>query len=123
MMKKLILWYFAVLSVLSVASSLALRMVWPEHFPDLLFTIPLFYAVVMGVMLILKRTIEKKGRDRIVFFMAYRVTKIMLALVYILIYFMVVKSEIVVFSIVFMSFYLCLSAVETVFFMKGEKKS
>lgn len=123
MMKKLILWYFAVLSVLSVASSLVLRMVWPEHFPDLLFTIPLFYAVVMGVMLILKRTIEKKGRDRIVFFMAYRVTKIMLALVYILIYFMAVKSEIVVFSIVFMSFYLCLSAVETVFFMKGEKKS
>lgn len=122
-MKKLILWYFAVLSVLSVASSLVLRMVWPEHFPDLLFTIPLFYAVVMGVMLILKRTIEKKGRDRIVFFMAYRVTKIMLALVYILIYFMAVKSEIVVFSIVFMSFYLCLSAVETVFFMKGEKKS
>ena len=123
MIRKLIIWYLAVLSVLSVASSLVLRMIWPEHFPDMLFTIPLFYAVMLGVMLILKRTIENKGKDRIIFFMAYRVVKILLALVYLLVYFRVVKVEVVVFSIVFMSFYLCLSAVETVFFMKGEKES
>ena len=123
MIRKLIIWYLAVLSVLSLASALMLRMIWPEHFPDMLFTIPLFYAVMLGVMLILKRTIENKGKDRIIFFMAYRVVKILLALVYLLVYFRVVKVEVVVFSIVFMSFYLCLSAVETVLFMKGEKES
>ena len=122
-MKKLVRTYIIVLSVLTLLSSVILREINPEHFPDLLFTIPLFYAVILGVMQVLKHTIEKKGKDRIIFFMAYRVVKIMLALVYILIYFMMVKSEVLVFSIVFMTFYLCLSAVETVFFMKGEKES
>ena len=123
MIRKLIIWYLAVLSVLSVASAMMLRMIWPEHFPDMLFTIPLFYAVMLGVMLILKRTIENKGKDRIIFFMAYRVVKILPALVYLLVYFRVVKVEVLVFLIVFISFYLCLSAVETVLFMKGEKES
>ena len=123
MIRKLIIWYLAVLSVLSVASALILRLIWPEHFPDMLFTIPLFYAVMLGVMLTLRRSIEKKGKDRIIFFMAYRVVKILLALVYLLVYFRVVKVEVLVFSILFMSFYLCLSAVETVLFMKGEKES
>ena len=122
MIRKLIIWYLAVLSVLSVASALILRLIWPEHFPDMLFTIPLFYAVMLGVMLTLRRSIEKKGKDRIIFFMAYRVVKILLALVYLLVYFRVVKVEVLVFSILFMSFYLCLSAVETVLFMKGEKE-
>ena len=123
MIKKLSRWYLAVLSVLSVASALVLRVIWPEHFPDMLFTIPLFYAVMLGVMLILKRKIEKKGKDRIIFFMAYRVVKILLALVYLLVYFRVVKVEVLVFSIVFMSFYLCLTAVETALLIKEEKKS
>ena len=122
-MKKLVITYLLTLSVLTIGSVLLLRMVWPEHFMEFLFTIPLFFAVILGVMLILKRSIEKKGKDHIVFFMAYRVVKILLALAYLLAYFMLVKVEAVAFSIVFMSFYLCLSAVETVLFMKGEKKS
>ena len=123
MMKKLIIWYLSVLSVLSVASSLALRMVWPDHFPGMMFTIPLFYAVMLGVMLILKRSIEKKGKDRSIFFLSYRVVKIMIALAFLLIFFSMVRTELLAFTVVFMIFYLCLSAVETVFFMKGEKKS
>ena len=122
MMKKLIIWYLAVLSVLSVASSLALRMVWPDHFPGMLYTIPLFYAVMLGVMLILKRSIEKKGKDRSIFFLSYRVVKILLALVFLLVYFQVIRTGLVAFAVVFMIFYACLSAVETVLFMKGEKK-
>jgi hypothetical protein len=123
MMKKLIIWYLSVLSVLSVASSLVLRMVWPDHFPGMLYTIPLFYAVMLGVMLILKRSIEKKGKDRSIFFLSYRVVKIMIALAFLLIFFSMVRTELLAFTVVFMIFYLCLSAVETVFFMKGEKKS
>ena len=122
MMKKLIIWYLAVLSVLSVASSLALRMVWPDHFPGMLYTIPLFYAVMLGVMLILKRSIDKKCKDRSIFFLSYRVVKIMVALAFLLIYFSMLRTELLTFTVVFMIFYACLSAVETVLFMKGEKK-
>ena len=122
MMKKLIIWYLAVLSVLSVASSLALRMVWPDHFPGMLYTIPLFYAVMLGVMLILKRSIDKKGKDRSIFFLSYRVVKIMVALAFLLIYFSMLRTELLTFTVVFMIFYVCLSVVETVLFMKGEKK-
>ena len=60
-MKKLILTYLIVLSVLTVAIVLSLRMAWPEQYPSLLFIIPLFYAVMLGVMVWLKRSNERKG--------------------------------------------------------------
>lgn len=122
-MKELVRTYIIVLSVATVLSAVILREISPEHYPSMLFTIPVFYAVMLGVMVLIRRAVEKKGKDRSLFFMAYRVAKIMLALVFILVFFMVTKADFMVFSIVFMSFYLCLSAVETVFFMKGEKKS
>lgn len=122
-MKRLAAIYSVTLAVLTVAAVLLLRYVWPEHYPSGLFLIPLYYAVMLGVMAVLYRYNAKKGRDRSYFFMAYRMVKILLALVLILVYFMVVKSGLPAFAIVFMSYYLCLTAVETALLIKEEKKS
>lgn len=121
-MKKLITIYLIALSVLTIASVLVLRMAWPEQYPSLLFIIPLFYAIMLGVMVWLKRLNEKKGRDRSLFFLSYRVVKILLAIVLLVVYFTSVGTQLLSFAVVFMIYYLCLSAVETVLFMKGEKK-
>ena len=115
--------YLTVLSVLTMASVLALRLAWPEYYPSLLFVIPLFYALILGVMAWLKGLVEKKGRDRSIFFLTYRVVKIMLSLVLLVVYFSAVGSNLLPFAVIFMIYYLCLSFVETVLFMKGEKKS
>ena len=122
-MKKLILTYLIALSALTVIAVLALHMVWPEHYPSLLYTIPLFYAVMLGVMAWLRKFIENKGKDRSLFFLAYRVVKILLALAFLLAYFSLADTELLTFAVVFMIYYLCLSAIETVLFMKGEKQS
>lgn len=122
-MKKLILTYLIALSALTVIAVLALHMVWPEHYPSLLYTIPLFYAVMLGVMAWLRKLIEDKGKDRSLFFLAYRVVKILLALAFLLAYFSLAGTELLTFAVVFMIYYLCLSAIETVLFMKGEKQS
>jgi len=122
-MRKLVRTYIIVLSVLTILSAKIVSVITPEHYPSLLFTIPVFYAAMLGVMALIKRSVEKKGKDRSIFFLAYRVVKILLALVYLLIYFVTVGTDTLVFAVVFMSFYVCLSVVETVLFMKGEKKS
>ena len=122
-MKKLIIWYLAALSVLSLASAITLRTVYPEHYPQLLFIIPLFFALMLGVMAWLKKFIENKGKDRSLFFLAYRVVKILLALAFLLAYFSLAGAQLLAFAVVFMIYYLCLSAIETVLFMKGEKRS
>lgn len=122
-MKRLVILYLAVLSVLSVGSAVLLRCIWPEHYPSMLFIIPLFFAVMLGVMALIKRWVENKGKDRSLFFLSYRVVKIILALVILLAYFSIVGTQLLPFAIVFMAYYLCLSLVETVLFMKGEKKS
>ena len=122
-MKKLIVTYLIALSALTVVAVVVLRMAWPEHYPSMLFLIPLFYAVMLGVMLLIKRIIENKGKDRSLFFLSYRVVKILLSLILLLAYFSLVGTQLLPFAIVFMIFYLCLSAIETVLFMKGEKRS
>ena len=110
-MKKLILTYLIVLSVLTVAAVLSFRMAWPDQYPSLLFIIPLFYAVMLGVMVLLKRSNERKGKDRSIFFLTYRVVKILLAIVLLVVYFTSVGTQLLSFAVVFMIYYLCLSAV------------
>ncbi|MBO7415664.1 MAG: hypothetical protein J6T18_01805 [Bacteroidaceae bacterium] len=122
-MKPLLQTYLILLSVLTIAAVLVLRMIWPEHYPSLLFLIPLFYAAMLGVMVWLKRSNERKGRDRSIFFLTYRVVKILLSIVLLVVYFTAVGTQLLPFAVVFMIYYLCLSAVETVLFIKGEKKS
>ena len=122
-MKKLIITYLIALSVLTIGSVLALRICWPEHYPAMLYLIPLFYALMLGVMILLKRANEKKGKDRSIFFLSYRIVKILLAIILLLVYFTAVGEELLTFAVVFAVFYLCLSMVETTLFIKGEKKS
>ena len=119
-MKKLILTYLILLSALTIAAVLVLRTVWPDQYPSLLFLIPLFFAVMLGVMVWLKRSNERKGKDRSLFFLTYRVVKILLAIVLLVVYFTAVGTQLLPFAVVFMIYYLCLSVVETVLFMKGE---
>ena len=121
MIKRLIIWYLTALSVLSVASAVVLRQVWPEHYPSLLYIIPLFFTVMLVVMIWLKNLNEKKGRDRSIFFLSYRIVKILLAIILLLVYFIAVGEELLTFAVVFAVFYLCLSVVETTLFIKGEK--
>lgn len=120
-MKKLARTYIIVLSVLTLLSAVILREINPEHFPPLLYTIPVFYAVMLGVMALIKRSVDKNGKDRSIFFLAYRIVKIILAIVLLLVYFTAVGEELLVFAVVFAVFYLCLSAIETALFIKGEK--
>lgn len=122
-MKNLIQTYLILLTVLTIAAVLVLRMVWPEQYPSLLYLIPLFFAVMLGVMVWLKRSNERKGKDRSIFFLTYRVVKILLSIVLLVVYFAAVGTQLLPFAVVFMIYYLCLSAVETVLFIKGEKKS
>ena len=122
-MKRLAVIYSVTLALLTVAAVLLLRLVWPEYYPSGLFLIPLYYAVMLGVMAVMHRANVKKGRDRSYFLMAYRIVKIMLALILILVYFRVINSGLPAFSIIFMSYYLCLTAVETTLLIKEEKKS
>ena len=120
-MKKLVKTYIIVLSVLTILSAVILREINPEHYPPLLYTIPVFFAVMLGVMAWIKRSVEKKGKDRSIFFLAYRIVKILLAIILLLVYFTAVGEELLVFAVVFAVFYLCLSAIETTLFIKGEK--
>ena len=123
MMKKLARTYIIVLSALTLISAVILREINPEHFPPMLFTIPVFYALMLGVMALIRRSVEKKGKDRSIFFLSYRIVKILLAIVLLLVYFTAVGEELLTFAVVFAVFYLCLSMVETTLFIKGEKKS
>ena len=123
MMKKLARTYIIVLSALTLISAVILREINPEHFPPMLFTIPVFYALMLGVMALIRRSVEKKGKDRSRFFLGYRIVKILLAIILLLVYFTAVGTELLTFSIVFAVFYLCLSMIETVLFMKEERKS
>ena len=122
-MKNLVRTYIIVLSVLTLLSAVILREINPEHYPPLLYTIPVFFAVMLGVMACIKRLVEKKCKDRSIFFLAYRIVKILLAIVLLLVYFNAVGEELLTFAVVFAVFYLCLSMVETTLFIKGEKKS
>ena len=122
-MRKLIITYLIVLSVLTVIAVLALRLLWPEYYPSGLFIIPLYFALMLVLMAVIHRVNAKKGRDRSYFLMAYRMVKILLALILILVYFKVARNEMTAFAVIFMSYYLCLSAVETALLIKEEKKS
>ena len=122
-MKRLIITYLVALSVLTIASVFAFRLVWPEQYSSMLFLIPLFFALMLGVMAWLRRVTAKKGKDRSIFFLTYRVLKILLAIVLLLVYFTAVGTNLVSFAVMFAIYYICLSAIETTLFMKGEKKS
>ena len=120
-MRKLTKTYLLILSLLTILSVLSMRYVWSEHHPDFLYLIPIFFLVMLGIMYLLKRGNDRKGKDPTVFFLPYRLVKIMLSLIFLLVYFMTVRSHLLPFAVLFMIFYIGLSSVETIHFMKREK--
>lgn len=122
-MKRFAAIYITALLILFIASEAVVRIAFSQHYPSLMFIIPLFFLLMAGVMVFLKRANEKRGKDRSIFFLSYRIVKILLSIVLLLIYFTVQRTQLVTFSVVFAIYYLCLSAIETALFIKGEKKS
>ena len=102
-MKRLAVIYSVTLALLTVAAVLLLRLVWPEHYPSGLFLIPLYFALMLGVMIMMHKSNAKKGRDRSYFLMSYRIVKIMVALIFILVYFRVVSSGLPAFAVIFIA--------------------
>ena len=62
-MKRLVRTYIIVLSVLTIISAKVVSVFYPEHYPSLLFTIPVFYAVMLGVMALIRRAVENQGKQ------------------------------------------------------------
>ena len=122
-MKKLAFIYLTVLSVLTIATVLVLRLALPQFYPSGLFLIPVFYAVLLGVMLIMRRSNDKKGRDRSYFIMSYRIVKMSLLILMIVCFMNIKETGLVAFAVIFMIYYLCLTSVETFYLIKEEKKS
>ena len=122
-MKRIVVLYIVALLVLALASEAVIRIALPQQYPSLMFIIPLFFLFMLAVMVCLKRANEKRGKDRSIFFLSYRIVKILLSIVLLFIYFTTHGTRLVTFSVVFVIYYLCLSAIETALFMKGEKKS
>lgn len=120
-MKKLTKTYLLILSLLTVVSVLLMRFVWPEYYPDFLYLIPIFFLFMLGMMYLLKRGNDRKGKDPTIFFLAYRILKIILSLIFLLVYFMTVRNQLLPYAVLFMIFYIGLSSVETIHFMKREK--
>lgn len=115
--------YIALTSVLTLVAVTMLRIFAPAQFPPLLFLVPLFSLLVHIMFVLLRRRCERKHKDRSFIFMAYRVCRMLLSAVFILVYCVAVREYLLPFAITFAVFYLVLMAFETVHFMKEEKKS
>lgn len=121
-MKKLAFIYLTVLSVLTIATVLVMRLALPQFYPSGLFLIPALYTVMLGVLLLMRRSNERKGRDRSYFIMSYRIVKMSLY-IFIIILFINQGMCMISFAVIFMIYYLCLTPVETFYLVKEEKKS
>ena len=122
-MKRLAFVYLTVLSVLTIATVLVLRLALPQFYPSGLFLIPAFYTVMLGVMLLMRRANDRKGRDRSYFIMSYRIVKMSLLILMIVCFMNIKETGLVAFAVIFMIYYLCLTSVETFYLIKEEKKS
>lgn len=115
--------YMALVALLTIIAVVVLRLAVPAQFPSLLFLIPVFFCLTLGIMHLVKRSCEKKNRDRAFFFMEYRMIKLFLSLIFIAVYILVVKECLMSFAVTFVVFYFAIMTFETVHFIKAEKKS
>jgi len=115
--------YLALVSVLTLITTSVLRAMDACYYPKALFVIPLFFVVMLGVMFMIRRSCTQKGRDRAFFFLGYRIAKMLLAIVFLLVYFAVVRENLLVFAIILMAYYIAIMIFETVHFVRGEKVS
>lgn len=115
--------YLALVSVLTIISVVVIRLFAPSQFPAMLFVVPLFFCLTLGVMVFLKRLCAKRRRDAAFFFLEYRIVKLLMALVLIVVYAVAVRDCLLSFAITFAVFYMSVMTFETVHFIKGERKS
>ena len=118
-----------VINYLNIDCQLAVIMVIVGYlFPRIqlqvqLFSVPLFFAVLLAVMSLIRSIVIKKGKSLQLFLMIYRPVKIMLTLAFLLLYMFLFREALIQFVVVFAVFYLALLVYETRYFVKYEAKS
>lgn len=123
-MKKLAVSYLFTLAILTLAAVLLFRYCWPEHYPGMLFTIPLYYGVLLGIMFLIRHiVVDKYGKDEGVFLLSYRMVRLLLSIILLVICFSLAKSQPLPYAVTFFVYYLILSWTENIILIKGEKKS
>lgn len=121
--KEFIISYLALVICLTVIAACVLVYCTSVGFPAILFAIPVFFCIMLGVMWLLKRSCGKKKRDKAFFFMEYRIVKMLLSIVFLAACLIADREHMLPFAIVFVVFYFVMMTFETVHFIKGEKKS
>lgn len=90
----------------------------------MLFTIPLYYGVLLGIMFLIRHiVVDKYGKDEGVFLLSYRMVRLLLSIILLVICFSLAKSQPLPYAVTFFVYYLILSWTENIILIKGEKKS
>lgn len=113
--------YLALTSLLTVISVVTFRLLLPAKYPPLLFLVPVFFVLMLGLMVYINRRIEKKGKPVHLFIMIYRPVRLLLLMLFVLAYIFLVRTYIIPFISVFVIFYMALLVYETVYLMKSTK--
>lgn len=113
--------YLALTSLLTVISVVSFRLFLPAQYPPLLFLVPVFFVLMLGVMVYINKRIEKKGKPAYFFIMIYRPVRLLLLMLFVLAYIFLVRTYIIPFLSVFAIFYVALLVYETIYLMKSAK--
>lgn len=119
--KRFIFNYFCTLVVLAVATWAVFRRVLPEQKPQLLWIVPVFFAIMPCLLQLTRRLLSKMKSGQTMFYLAYRMVKLLLSAILLIVYFINAAAGKLQFAIVFVCFYLVLTVVETLFFIKKER--
>ena len=111
-----------VVSLLTVIAEILFRHYWPEMYPPLLFLIPLFFWVMLAVMLILRKKLADKGKPFQFFAMVYRPVKFLLMIVFLLAVILAAREYAIPFVITFLVYYLVLLVHEMIFMVRFAKE-
>lgn len=120
--KKFVIIYLALVMLLTAVTCAAFRLVWTAVCPPMLFLIPVSFVLVLVLMLILWRLMEKKGKPAQMALMIYRPLKMLVLLAFVLVYILAEREYAVPFIVAFALFYLVLLVCETVMLVKIGRK-
>ena len=115
--------YLALTALLTVIAVVVLRLSVPSQYPSLLYLIPLFFILMLGIMLLIRRIMTNKGKSEQMFLLSYRTVRFILLLGFVTVYVVAVREYLLPFVIVFAVFYLVLLIYETLFFVRFFKLS
>lgn len=114
--------YLIITAVLSAVAAYLFGHVWADRLTGPLFPIPMFFALMPFLHLLIDHFMEGKNNARTLSILAYRGSKLLLALVMLVVYMATVRTGLLEFALVFIVFYFVLTTYETVEYMKREKK-